>query len=286
MGKLGWNSGYIGSDQRDTAVGAVGYSKYYLERLDGRFLPVLDRDPDVQAFFDRVTAAGGSLTTTEQIAVNQLVVDMKSAGIWTKMKAIYPMVGASAAACAQNLKSSNFTGVFFGAWSFTPTGAQPNGTNAYMDTNLNLNTMNSINDISYGYYSRNNTLSLGSFGWGVPNGINNEFWIRYTDGNRYGYLFDNANDGGSAGGDCRGFNSMSRIASNIKYIQKNNSISSFSSASSGILSSRNFIFSRGSQGYEDRENAFGFVGDGLTSTELSNFYTAVQAFQTTLSRNI
>lgn len=41
MGKLGWNSGYIGSDQRDTARGAVGYNKYYLERIDGRFLPVL-----------------------------------------------------------------------------------------------------------------------------------------------------------------------------------------------------------------------------------------------------
>jgi len=41
MGKLGWNSGYIGSDQRDTARGAVGYSKYYLERTDGRFLPSL-----------------------------------------------------------------------------------------------------------------------------------------------------------------------------------------------------------------------------------------------------
>jgi hypothetical protein len=41
MGKLGWNSGYIGSDQRDTAVGAVSYGKFYLERLDGRFEPFL-----------------------------------------------------------------------------------------------------------------------------------------------------------------------------------------------------------------------------------------------------
>ena len=41
MGKLGWNSGYIGSDQRDTAAGAVGYGKFYLERLDGRFEPFL-----------------------------------------------------------------------------------------------------------------------------------------------------------------------------------------------------------------------------------------------------
>jgi hypothetical protein len=69
-------------------------------------------DSDAQAFFDRVTTASGSLSTTEQAAVNQLVLDLKANSIWTPMKAIYPMVGASAAACAQNLKSSSFTGTF------------------------------------------------------------------------------------------------------------------------------------------------------------------------------
>ena len=64
-------------------------------------------DPDAAAFFARVTAAGGTLSATEQTAVNTLVVTMKADGTWTPMKAIYPMVGASAAACAQNLKSSS-----------------------------------------------------------------------------------------------------------------------------------------------------------------------------------
>ena len=244
-------------------------------------------DPDAQAFFDRVTTAGGTLTTTEQNATNQLVLDMKSAGIWSAMKAVYPMVGASAAACAQNLKSSSFTGSFSSGWTFASTGVTPNGTSAYFDTNLNLNTMNSINDISYGYYSRTNNQSTGSFGWGVPSALSplNEFWIRYTDGNKYGYIFDSANDGGATS-DCSGFNAMSRIASTTKYIQLNSSIVTYSSASSGSLSSRNFIFAQGSQGYENRENAFGFIANGLTSTNLSNFYTALQAFQTTLLRQV
>jgi hypothetical protein len=42
MGKLGLNSGYIGSDQRTTTNGVVGYDKYYLERINGRFEPVLE----------------------------------------------------------------------------------------------------------------------------------------------------------------------------------------------------------------------------------------------------
>ena len=69
-------------------------------------------DSDAQAYFDRVTTAGGTLTTTEKTAVNQLVINLKANSLWTPMKAIYPMVGSSAAACAQNLKSSSFTGTF------------------------------------------------------------------------------------------------------------------------------------------------------------------------------
>jgi hypothetical protein len=34
-------------------------------------------DSDAQAFFDRVTTASGSLSTTEQDAVKQLVLDLK-----------------------------------------------------------------------------------------------------------------------------------------------------------------------------------------------------------------
>jgi hypothetical protein len=35
-----------------------------------------------------------------------------------------------------------------------------------------------------------------------------------------------------------------------------------------------------------KECAFASIGDGLTDTEAANFYTAVQAFQTTLGRQV
>ena len=38
-------------------------------------------DADALAFFNRVTTAGGSLSTTEKYAVNQLVLDLKSYSI-------------------------------------------------------------------------------------------------------------------------------------------------------------------------------------------------------------
>ena len=42
-------------------------------RVGGRTSSGGGFDPDAQAFFDRVTTAGGTLTTTEKNATNQLV---------------------------------------------------------------------------------------------------------------------------------------------------------------------------------------------------------------------
>jgi hypothetical protein len=38
--------------------------------------------------------------------------------------------------------------------------------------------------------------------------------------------------------------------------------------------------------YSTKQTAFASIGDGLTNTQASDFYTAVQAFQTTLSRQV
>jgi hypothetical protein len=38
--------------------------------------------------------------------------------------------------------------------------------------------------------------------------------------------------------------------------------------------------------FSNRQYAFASIGDGLTDTQASNLYTAVQAFQVSLSRNV
>jgi hypothetical protein len=40
------------------------------------------------------------------------------------------------------------------------------------------------------------------------------------------------------------------------------------------------------QFYSNRQYAFATIGDGLTDSEASDLYTAVQAFQTSLSRQV
>ena len=94
-------------------------------------------DSDASAF---ITAAG--LTdATQKSAINILVKDMKSSGLWSKMKAVYPMVGGTATSMKFNLKDPRdldaaFRLTWSGGWTYSATGATPNGTNAYADTKL------------------------------------------------------------------------------------------------------------------------------------------------------
>jgi hypothetical protein len=286
MGKLGLNSGYIGSDQRLTTNGVVGYDKYYLERKDGRFLPVLEGDPDAQAFFNRVIIAGGTLSSTEQIAVTQLVRDLKSYNIWSKMKALYPMVGASAAACAQNLKSSSFTGTFNGGITYSSTGITPNGTTGYMDTGLNPNTSLSFSSAHLSKYNRNNDLSGIQIDGVYFAGTATFMQINYTSANTI--IGDVGSIASYTATDTRGFFVSSRSsASQIKLFRNNSNIASNTNTVSTIPNATINIGRRSdNQFYNSYECAFASIGDGLTDTEAGNFYTAVNTFQTSLSRNV
>lgn len=247
-------------------------------------------DADAAAFFARVTAAGGTLTTDEQNAVNTLVVQMKADGIWDKMKAIYPMVGASAAACAQNLKSSSFTGSFTSGWTFASTGVTPNGTSAYFDTKLNENTEMSLTSCNIGLYtSTNNQVGL-NYDMGVFNGSNSITSILFYINTIY-FRNMNFDTNSIAPTNIRGFWQNNRTANNLKKTIFNNTIRNVSSVFSVAKSNVNyFIGALNSNGnpslYGINTYSFAHICNGLTDTEAANFYTAVQAFQTSLNRQV
>ena len=240
-------------------------------------------DADAQAFFDRVTTAGGTLSTTEQDAVNTLVVQMKADGIWTKMKAIYPMVGASAAACAQNLKSSSFTGTFTSGWTFASTGAKGNGTSAYMDTNFNPSASSNRDSKHLSYYSRDNFINCLI---GVSETVFDQ--IYYVAGAYYNVL-STSSFAAITTATTKGLVLASRttsIGGCTTYVNNSNL------GNDGTTANRNpngnlWLNARNpGGGNSNNECAFASIGDGLTATEASDFYTAVQAFNTTLSRQV
>jgi len=253
-------------------------------------------DADWLAYYNRVIAAGGSLTTTEQNATKTLVADLKANSLWTPMKAIYPMVGASAAACAQNLKSSSFTGTFSSGWTFASTGVTGNGTSAYFDTTFNTTTNQTYTNFSLSVYLRTATMGTGSItdmgNWqgitALP--LTN---IQTNTTTRQVYCWDyntsfltvsTSNASGMWGNSRSGANSWESF-------QRNTSVSQTIGTSQSSLPNNNvYIGAANGNGtaaeFSSRQIAFAHLGNSLSNTQFNNFYTAVQAFQTTLSRNV
>ena len=200
------------------------------------------------------------------------------------------MVGASAAACAQNLKSSSFTGTFTATgWTFASTGVTP--TSAYMDTGLNPATViNDVNDGHLSYYSRTEStgtyIDIGCFDGTTAFDLVIKYstvagaCINMSDGNTFAYT-----------GTTKGhFIASQNNTNDVRKYYRDNAFSNTQNVAQNSQPSRNIVLGArdASLGtiFTNRECAFASIGNGLTDGEAGLFYTAVQTFQTTLSRQV
>ena len=257
-------------------------------------------DPDAVAFLTAAAITDPTITS----AINTLVLDMKGYGIWTKMKAIYPFVGGTATTHKYNLKNpadtnAAFRLVFSGGWTHSSTGALPNGTNAYADTFLSPSTSLTNNNTHISYYSRTNTSgpNKGLIGASVGGSFIPLFTIYGRSGSNvffmdsYSYT-TNRNQGSEPTG--QSFLLNTRISStSFKSFRNNLLVATSPNTNADNVTGINFPISIGGLNlggsvsqFSNFQCAFASIGDGLTDTEASNFYLAVQAFNTSLFRQV
>jgi hypothetical protein len=254
-------------------------------------------DPDAVAFLN----AQGNTNAQEKYALNRLVVDLKQAGIWTKCKAIYPFLGSTAAFHKWNLKDPRdldaaFRLVFFGGWTHSSNGALPNGTNAYANTKLGLLSAGAFNNIHLSYYSRTNSagsatgkIEIGN-GNSVPGSYGNLYLRLDTSDTFGGDMGSRATTNTNTNSACFGL--ISSTSSTSLKLYKNGSVIATNTNTQTNTATNNIIYIAAQTyflnpiNYTDRQCAFSSIGDGLTDTEASNYYTIVQRFQTTLGRQI
>lgn len=252
-------------------------------------------DADWLAFYNRVIANNGSLTVTEQNATKQLVADLKFYGIWNKISAAYPFVGGSKESCAINLKSASFTSTFTSTGIvYASTGIKGNGISGYMDTNFvfNASSYYDVNDFHMGHYSRSNILTPVMVDMGNGKSISSTAYYS----NLFQYLNSSVGAGGShynrdlsvTTANSQGLVLKSVTANNVYKLYKNGSLLQTVATVQGTSPDLNIncrVLSQDSA-FSTRECAFATLGFGLTDTQAANYYTAIQAFQTTLSRQV
>ena len=249
-------------------------------------------DADAQAFID----AAGITDATQKSAVNQLVLDLKGYSIWTKMKAIYPILGGSASSHKWNLKDPRdldaaFRLTFATGWTHSSTGMTPNGTTAYANTFITPSTYYSTN-IHLSYYSR--TLTVGTaceIGADTISGATNYATLRIGVNSVFGQTTNGLVNYLSVT-DARGHFLAQKVSNSSRRLFKNGSLNNSTTTTDlNTLPLSNLLIAAINDNgtpsfYSLKECAFASIGDGLTDTETANFYTSVQTYQTTLGRQV
>jgi hypothetical protein len=238
---------------------------------------------------------------TQKSAINTLVTDLKSANIWTKMKAIYPFVGGTASAHKFNLKDPRdldaaFRLTFNGGWTHNANGATPNGTNGYARTYF-LGTNLSPNSASYSIYNRSvtpSTKNIIDFGYfRLDSSYISNLFTTYYDGT-YGGRVNSWNGAALPQTSPQGFYNGNRTNStDLNFFKNGSKVMTASDNTAGKLQV-NYEFHLGClfinglyySDFSTNNYAFAHIGEGLTDAEATTFYTAVQAYQTTLSRQV
>jgi len=248
-------------------------------------------DADAQAF---ITAAVIT-DVTQQGAINTLVLALKGYSIWTKFKAIYPIVGGTASQHKFNLKDPRdldaaFRLTFATGVTHSSTGMVGNGTSGYANTKLTPITALTLNSTHYGYYSRTDNNSTQVDLGGLSGSLQNFMQIRNANVATFA-VHQTAPYTTFANTNSQGFYVANRTASNVVNGWKNGAkVVTTANSSTGLLGNNLFLLAYNLNGaaalYSTRQCAFASIGDSLTDTDAANFYTAVQAYQTTLSRQV
>jgi hypothetical protein len=248
-------------------------------------------DADANAFL----VAAGITDPTITSAICTLVTSMKADGTWSKLQAIYPMVGGTATTHKFNLKNPADTNAafrlsFIGGWTHSANGALPNGTNAYADTFFTPSIDATQNSHHLSYYSRSN-VNLNQVDIGSQRTLTQNL-IQIRASNITYYVINQSSPYAQVADlDSRGFYIANRTAVNVVNGWKNGiKVANAITNSLGRPNTTTFIGAFNLNGnpslYSSKQCAFSTIGLGLTDAEALALYNSINAFQISLSRNV
>jgi hypothetical protein len=253
-------------------------------------------DADAQAFLTAASITDPTITN----AINTLVINLKAYGLWVKIKAIYPFVGGTATTHKFNLKNpldtdAAFRILFGGGWTHNANGITANASNTFANTFLNPSTNLTLNTTHVSLYSRTN-IAQNAIDCGCSTAAINRIAIhlKWSDNNSYHDMYDTITRITHPLSATPSSNLFitNRTASNVFNLWRNGvKLTTQSNIFTSALPNLNLYIGARNTGssidfVSSRNYAFASIGDGLTDIEADNLTTAVQVFQTTLSRNV
>lgn len=240
-------------------------------------------DPDAQAFLTAASITDATITS----AINTLCLDLKGNNLWSKMFAIYPFVGGTATTHKWNLKDPQDTNAayrmtFSGGWVHDANGITGNAINTLGNSNLNASLIQGTKG-SIGIYSRTN-INANYYDMSNLSGGTEQSVLSRWSNNLFYVNSGSATYPNTANLDSRGLFSLSFNAQ-VKGYKNGSHVITETKASTGV-NNVYYVGGFSGGGISGRNYAFAFISDELNNSEMSNLYTNIQNFQTTLSRNV
>jgi hypothetical protein len=251
------------------------------------------QDIDVQRFI----SAASITSTTEIQAIDNLVYNLKQNNLWDRMQAIYPFVGGTANSNKYNLKDQRdadaaFRLAFSGSWAYSSTGVRmtTSANTNFIRTFYTASTNASLNDAHISAYIDAGT-SLAACAIGAVDAVTSTSpalqllvgfdSIAQVNAQNIGSPLSIVNSGG--------FHLANRSTSTAQQYYLNGALSASNSTSSTTLTIQEINIARrggASDRYHPAQFRFATIGRSLTSGENAALYNAIQAFQTTLGRQV
>lgn len=256
-------------------------------------------DADAQKYCD----SAGITNTKYKCALIQLVTDLKSYGLWTKMYAIYPMLWGDTTHSGVPTFNLKNTATFRAATGGLSNNMYKNDSGlitrlGYINTGFIPSINATASSLSLSYYSGTNQAASTSQDMGsITGGIGYAFAdliLKYTGNLGYSEI-DSAKAGQYATAsvaDSRGLFTATRISTTNNSLYRNGALLNTATTSTNSTPSTFSIFigatnNNGAvQFYSLKICSFASIGQGLTSTDVTNLYTAVQSYETALGRQM
>jgi len=268
----------------------VGIGKRYI------IPPSNSCDPDAVAF---LTLAGITDATISG-AICQLVTDLKTAGVWSTINVLYPFVGGTALTHKLNLKNTlAYPITWLGGVTHNTNGVTFNGINAYGDTLYNESLHETPYKTHKAVYDRStvadNAVQIGAQAVGAGyqrsllyTAVGTSFYVDCYD------VLDNYGRLNALSGGAQGLWQYSRngVAPGTLSAYKNGLVkaSSIYPAYGTQPDVNTWIGALNNNGVMSSPTSHNLalvsMGSNMTALQVAAYYTAVQAFQTTLGRQV
>jgi len=248
-----------------------------------------------QAYVNRLIAAGVTVSAAQRAAVTALASAINSIGV-SKFSAVYPFIGESATPHTFDLMGS-YDITWVGGVTHGSTGITGNGSSGYGRTGLlpsSLSTTSAhlaayMNGTPAGGASQNYIaamtgvgVNLFGIGWFTVGTIE-AAGLGVATSAEYCPPSANTNHTGLLAASVNG-------SRNQQYYRNGATVGSTAAATGTLAGFELYLLAGNSAGspivYSNMNMRFASIGAGLSASEMSTLYTAVQAFQTALGRQV